>query len=41
VEKTEAVIQNRRTGGISEILTIKDHDIEVVRSFKYFGDCNQ
>ena len=31
------MVQNRRTGKISEILTVVDHDIEVVRSFKYFG----
>jgi hypothetical protein len=35
--KTQATVQNRRTRIISEILAIKDHDIEVVRSFKYLG----
>jgi hypothetical protein len=31
------VVQNRRKTRISEILAIKDHDIEVVTSFKYLG----
>ena len=33
------MVQNKRTRTrrISEILTFKDHDIEVVRSFKYLG----
>jgi hypothetical protein len=29
------VVRNRRKRGTSEILAIKDHDIEVVTSFKY------
>jgi len=34
-----AMVQNMRTitRGISEILTFKDHDTEVVRSFQYLG----
>jgi len=31
------MVQNRRTNITSEILTVTDHDIEVVRIFKYFG----
>jgi hypothetical protein len=31
------MVQSSRTGRTSEILTLKDHDIEVVRSFKYLG----
>jgi hypothetical protein len=31
------MVQNRRTRKIRDLLTIKDHDIEVVRSFKYLG----
>jgi hypothetical protein len=31
------MVQNRRRRRISEILTVIDHDIEVVRIFKYFG----
>ena len=34
--KPQATVQNR-TRTISEIMAIKDHDIEVVRSFKYLG----
>jgi len=34
-EKIKVMVQNRRTRRIREILTIKDHNIEVVRSFKY------
>ena len=37
VEETKAVVQNRRKRRIREILAIKDHDIEVGRSFKYLG----
>jgi hypothetical protein len=37
VEETKEMVQNSITGRISEILTLKDHDIEVVRSFKYLG----
>jgi hypothetical protein len=37
VEKTKVMVQCRRTRTISEILTIKDHDIEVVRRFIYLG----
>lgn len=37
VEKTKAVVQNRRKRRISEILAIKDRDVEVVTSFKYLG----
>ena len=33
VTKTIAMVKNRRTRRISEILTNKDHDIEVVRGF--------
>ena len=36
-KKTQATVQNRTTRIISEILPIKDHDIELVRSFKYLG----
>jgi hypothetical protein len=36
VTKTKAMVQNRRRR-ISEILTNEDHDIEVVRGFKYVG----
>ena len=35
--KKKAMVQNRRTIRVSKILTIKDHDIEVVGSFKYLG----
>jgi len=31
------MVQNDRTRRISEILAIKDNDIEVDRSFKYLG----
>jgi hypothetical protein len=31
------VIKNRRQRRISEIFAIKDHDFEVVTSFKYLG----
>jgi len=31
------MVQNWRTRKIPEIFKIKDHDIEVVKSFKYFG----
>jgi len=31
------VVQSRRTRRIPEIFKIKDHDIEVVKSFKYLG----
>jgi len=31
------MVQTERTRRISKILTIKDHDIEDVRSFKYLG----
>ena len=37
VEETKGLVQNRRTRRISEILTLEDHDIEVVRTFKYLG----
>ena len=37
VEKIRPTVQNRRTERIREILTIKDHDIEDVWSFKYLG----
>jgi hypothetical protein len=37
VEETKELVQNMRTRRISEILTLKDHGIEVVRSFKYLG----
>jgi hypothetical protein len=37
VEKTKSVVQNRRKRRISEILAIKDHDIEVVTSFTHLG----
>jgi hypothetical protein len=37
ITKTKAMVQNRRRRRISEILTNKDHDIEVVRGFKYMG----
>jgi len=30
-------LQHRRTRRISEIFTVVDHDIEFVRSYKYFG----
>jgi hypothetical protein len=33
--KTKAMVQNKRRRRISKIFTIKDHDIEVVRSFIY------
>jgi hypothetical protein len=36
-QKTQATVQNRRTRIISEILPIKDHDIGLVRGFKYLG----
>jgi hypothetical protein len=36
VEK-KVMVQNRRTRRIREVSTIKDHDIEVVRNFKYLG----
>ena len=36
VEKTKATVQNRRLRR-RETLTVKDHDIEVVRRFKYQG----
>ena len=29
------MVENRRTKRLREIFTIKDHDIEVVRRFKY------
>jgi hypothetical protein len=32
-----AMVQNRRTRIIGEILTVVGHDIEVVRSCTYFG----
>jgi hypothetical protein len=37
VIKTKEMVQNRRRRRISEILTNKDHDMEVVRNFKYMG----
>jgi hypothetical protein len=37
VTKTKAMVQNGRTRRIREISTNKDHDIEVVRGFKYMG----
>jgi hypothetical protein len=37
VEETKELVQNRRTRRISEILTLKDDDIEVVRNFRYLG----
>ena len=36
VEETKAMVQNRRLRR-RETLTIEDHDIEVVRRFKYLG----
>jgi hypothetical protein len=33
--KQKSVVQNKRTRKVSEILTKKDNDMEVVRSFKY------
>jgi hypothetical protein len=35
--KTKAMVQNGATRRISETSTNKDHDIEVVRGFKYMG----
>jgi hypothetical protein len=35
--ETKAAVQNGRTRIRSQILAIKDHDIELVRSFKYLG----
>ena len=37
-KKTKAMVQNKRR--ISKILTIKDHDIDIVRSFKYLTAIN-
>jgi len=37
VEETKELVQNRRTGRISEILTLKDHDIEDVRNLDIWG----
>jgi hypothetical protein len=36
VEKTKALVQSRRTGR-RRILTVEEHDIEVVTRFKYLG----
>ena len=36
VEKTKAMVQNRRLRR-RETLTVKEHDIEVVKRFKYLG----
>ena len=35
VKTTKGMVQNSRTRRMSEILTIKDHNIEVIMSFKY------
>jgi hypothetical protein len=37
VKKIKVMVPNGRTRRIRKILTIKDDDIEVVRSFKYLG----
>jgi hypothetical protein len=39
-EKTNSIVQNERKRRINKILTIKNHDIEVVRSFQYLGTAN-
>jgi hypothetical protein len=35
--KNKSIVHNRRTKIRREILTMKDHVVEVVRSFKYLG----
>ena len=37
VEKNKSIVHSRRTKIIRKILTMKDHDVEVVRRFKYLG----